>query len=260
MNFRILLLIVTAFLFSSCASVASVANQNEANAVNDSQKQNSTEIAKSDAAVSEHSSDVSDPHMKMTALRREAKPGDKERAAAIAAKAQKAIEKYKDYKVALRDGFEILLPNVPQKMYHFNKLAYYAEAETQFNPEHPTSLLYEKNADGYRLIGVMYTAPASFTEAELDERVPLSVTQWHQHINVCLPKNSNLLNGLIGQGDKFGLEGSITTREQCEKEGGQFLPRLLGWMVHLYPYEQTTEEMWSVERQMSGGNSHHHGH
>jgi hypothetical protein len=260
MNLRILLLIVTAFLFSSCTSVESVSDQNAANRTNNSQEPTSTEKAKSESAVAEHSSEVSDPHMKMTALRRAAKSGDAERAAAIAAKARKAIEKYKDYKVALRDGFEILLPNVPQKMYHFNKLAYYAEAESQFNPEHPTSLLYEKNDGGYRLIGVMYTAPANFTETELDERVPLSVTQWHQHINVCLPKGASILNGLIGQGEKFGLEGSITTKEQCEKEGGQFLPRLLGWMVHLYPYEPTTEAMWSVERQMSGGDSHHHGH
>ncbi|HYP50353.1 MAG TPA: hypothetical protein VEQ34_05370, partial [Pyrinomonadaceae bacterium] len=260
-NLRILLLIAAAFLFASCANVESVSQKNgAAETVNKSQEPNAAAIAENQSAASGHSHDVSDPHMKMTELR-EPKPGDKERAEAIAAKTRNAIEKYKDYRAALRDGFEILLPNVPQKMYHFNKLAYYAEAESQFNPEHPTSLLYEKTGNNYRFIGVMYTAPANYTEAELDERVPLSVTQWHQHINICLPKGANLLNGLIGQGDKFGLEGSIATKEQCEKEGGQFLPRLLGWMVHLYPYEQTTEAMWSVERQMSvSADSHHHGH
>lgn len=257
MRFKILLLIFAAFLSALCANVASV-TQSEANVAENKapQAQPTTTKVEKAAAASEHRHDASDPHMKMTGLR-EAKPGDEERAAAVAERARKAIDKYQDYRAALRDGFEILLPDVPQKMYHFNKLAYYAEAENSFNPEHPTSLLYEKNGDGYRLIGVMYTAPANFTENELDERVPLSVTQWHQHVNICLPKGSNFLNGLIGQGDKFGLEGSITTREQCEKEGGQFLPRLLGWMVHLYPYEKTTEAMWAVERQMNNDEKHH---
>jgi hypothetical protein len=97
----------------------------------------------------------------------------------------------------------------------------------------------------------MYTAPAEMAEDELNERVPLSVTAWHQHVNICLPKGSDTFKGLIGQGSRFGIEGSIATKEECDREGGQFLPRLLGWMVHLYPYEQTVvEEMWSVERQM----------
>ncbi len=56
-----------------------------------------------------------------------------------------------------------------------------------FNPEHPTSLLYEKHGDDYKLIGVMYTAPKRFTEDQLDERVPLSIAQWHEHVNFCFP-------------------------------------------------------------------------
>lgn len=197
----------------------------------------------------------SDAHMRMTKLR-EPNPEDNARAEKIAEQARGAIEKYKDYKAALRDGFEILLPEVPQPMFHFNKLANYIEAESRFNPEHPTSLLYEKTSDGYRLIGVMFTAPAGMAENELNERVPLSVTQWHEHVNICLPKGSDTFKGLIGQGDKFGLEGSITTKEECGNAGGQFLPRLLGWMVHLYPYEKTSEAMWSVERQMSPVDNH----
>ena len=43
------------------------------------------------------------------------------------------------------------------KEYHFNNPEYAREAAEHFNPEHPTSLLYEKNGDGYKLIGVMYT-------------------------------------------------------------------------------------------------------
>ena len=196
------------------------------------------------------------PHMRMTAARTP-RPGDEERAGEIAARARRAVERYQDYRAARRAGFEILQPEVRQRMYHFNHAAYYAEAERRFNVEHPTSLLYEKDGGRYRLIGVMYTAPADLTEDELDGRIPLSVARWHQHVNVCLPEGDPLQN-LFGQGGGFGLEGSISTEEECRKAGGHFYPRLFGWMVHLYPYERTAREMWSVERQLAEGSGHMH--
>lgn len=198
--------------------------------------------------------------MRVTAPRA-ARAGDEARAAGIAAEARRAVEKYRDYRAALRDGYEILLPHVPQKMYHFNNLSHYAEAERRFNAARPTSLLYEKDGEkdgaGYRLIGVMYTAHAGLTEDELNERIPLSVAAWHQHVNVCLPPGDPLRN-LFGGGPEFGLDGSISTEGECREAGGRFYPRLFGWMVHLYPYERTTREMWSLERQMSGGSGHAH--
>ncbi|HEY8563323.1 MAG TPA: hypothetical protein VIL74_23295 [Pyrinomonadaceae bacterium] len=242
MSLRFFIVLLIALFTFSCTT-----SENHSHAP---QAQNSERPPVVTETMPEHSHDTADPHMKMTELRAR-NDEDLRGAEEVAAKARRAIEKYKDYKVALRDRFEILLPEVPQTMYHFNKLENYLEAESRFNPERPTSLLYEKNGDGYRLIGVMYTAPAGLSEDELNERVPLSVTQWHQHINICLPRGSDTFRGLIGQGDRFGLTGSIATREECETAGGQFLPRLLGWMVHLYPYESATEQMWSVERQMN---------
>ena len=197
-------------------------------------------------------------HMKMTRVR-EPQPGDQKRAEAVADTARAAIAKYRDYRVALRDGYQILLPHVPQKMYHFNHARYYAEAEHTFDPKRPTSLLYEKTPDAYRLIGVMYTGAASLTEDELDARIPLSVAAWHQHVNVCLPEGDPLEN-LFGNGAQFGLEGSISTEAACRRAGGRFYPRLFGWMVHLYPYEPTAREMWSVERQMADGAAAGHTH
>jgi hypothetical protein len=195
-------------------------------------------------------------HMRMT-VARPVQPGDEQRAEEVAKRARAAVEKYRDYRAALGDGYQILLPGVPQKMYHFNHAGYYAEAERHFNPEHPTSLLYEKAAGDYRLIGVMYTAAADLTEDELDARIPLSVGAWHQHVNVCLPEGDPLQN-LFGNGTRFGLEGSISNEAQCRQEGGRFYTRLFGWMVHLYPYEHTAREMWSVERQMEDGAGHAH--
>src|SRR5215472_5525888 len=58
------------------------------------------------------------PHMKMTGLR-PLHPGDQQRAEKVAVAARSVAEKYRDYKVALADGYRIFLPDVPQKMYHF---------------------------------------------------------------------------------------------------------------------------------------------
>jgi len=187
------------------------------------------------------------PHMKMTTLR-DLKPGDQEKADQIVTAARKAAEKYVDYKVALADGYRIFLPNWPQKQYHFTNYRYAFEAAIQFNPDHPTSLLYEKTSEGYKLIGVMYTAPKNSNWNDLDQRIPLSIAEWHAHINLCMPPPDKR-GEAWGQNAKFGLAGSITTKDACEAAGGKFMPQIFGWMVHVYPFEQKPEDIWSVERQ-----------
>ena len=191
------------------------------------------------------------PHMKMTALRGP-KPGDADRAAKIADTARQVAEKYTDYQTALNDGFKIFLPDVPQKQYHFTNYKYAAEAAFAFNPEHPTSLLYEKQGEGYKLVGVMYTAPKRLSEDELDARIPLSVAQWHEHVNFCSPPASmshdEKKEGMLGPNAKFGLRGSIATEAECAAAGGTFRPVIFNWMVHLYPMEKTPEAIWSAER------------
>jgi hypothetical protein len=192
------------------------------------------------------------PHMKMTALR-QAKPGDSERAQKVADEARKVAESYADYHKALADGFQIFLPNIPQKMYHFTNYQYGREAAWRFNPEHPTSLLYEKQGNDYKLIGVMYTAPKRLTEDQLDERIPLSVAQWHEHVNFCrapasMPISERIQKSL-GPDAQFGFKGSIHTQEACDAAGGTFLPVVFNWMVHVYPLEKDQAAIWSVERQ-----------
>jgi hypothetical protein len=187
------------------------------------------------------------PHMKMTALR-PAKPGDAARAKDVVEAARKTSEKYLDYHVALNDGFKIFLPNVPQKMYHFTNYGYAMEAGFRFNPEHPTSLLYEKHGDDYKLIGVMYTAPKRLGEDELDERIPLSVAQWHEHVNFCTAP-AGRKGEYLSPHPQFGLRGSITTQEACDAAGGTFHPVIFNWMVHVYPFEKDQLSIWSVDRQ-----------
>ena len=198
-------------------------------------------------AMESHHMDMG-PHMKMTALR-PLRPGDQERADEVVEEARQALAKYQDYRVALGDGYQIFLPNVPQKMYHFTNRRYAFEAAFHFNPEHPTSLLYQKHRDDYKLIGLMYTAPRRMSEGKLDKRIPLSIAQWHQHVNLCLPPKDRRQEMLLPH-PQFGLRGSISTKEACEAAGGRFLPHVFGWMVHMYPYEHSQEAIWSVERQM----------
>ena len=192
------------------------------------------------------------PHMKMTALR-QPKPGDATRAQQVVEAARKVSEKYTDYHAALADGFKIFLPNVPQKMYHFTNYGYAMEAAFRFNPEHPTSLLYEKHGEDYKLIGVMYTAPKRFAEDDLDQRIPLSVAQWHEHVNFCTPPASMSREEkrakMLGPNAQFGLKGSIATQEACDAAGGTFHPVVFNWMVHVYPFEKDQASIWSVERQ-----------
>ncbi len=92
------------------------------------------------------------PHMKMTSVRA-MQPGDQEKADQIVTAARSVAEKYKGYKVALADGFKIFLPNLPQKQYHFTNYWNAFEAARHLDPSRPTSLLYEKHGEDYKLIG-----------------------------------------------------------------------------------------------------------
>jgi hypothetical protein len=188
-------------------------------------------------------------HMHMSTLR-DPQPGDAERAQKVVDQSREALERYRDSNTALADGFKIFLPNVPQKIYHFTNWQYAVGAAFGFDATKPTSLLYEKNGNQYKLVGAMYTAPVRFSEEQINERIPLSVAQWHQHVNLCRPPKGREME-MLGKSPKFGLQGSIATQEECEAAGGTFMPHVFGWMVHMYPWEKTPDEIWSVERQLN---------
>ena len=183
------------------------------------------------------------PHMRLTERVPE-RPGDRARAMAIVAALRPAIERYRDYHVALANGYEIFMPNVPQPIYHFTNY-FEGLAETfRFKPDQATSLLYRKTRDGYELVGAMYTAPRDEPEVDLDARVPLSIAQWHAHVNICLPPRGS---ASTADWTKFGPEGSISTTEVCRAAGGRFVPQLFGWMVHVYPFETTLDKIFGLD-------------
>jgi hypothetical protein len=184
-------------------------------------------------------------HMHMTEPRQQS-PADLQRANEIVEQLRAGIEKYKDYHVALNEGFHIFMPNVPQKEYHFTSYKNGFLEAFAFDPSRPTSLLYKKTADGYELVGAMYTMPKRATEEQLNERVPLSIASWHLHTNLCMPPQGQRQNA---DWTKFGLRGSITTQDACDAAGGKFSPVIFGWMTHVYPYEDSTPKVFAM---------HHH--
>jgi hypothetical protein len=194
-------------------------------------------------AMSMSGSDMDmNPHMYMTVLQSKG-PGDDRRAAEILDILRRSISKYRDYKVALADGYQIFLPKVVQPQYHFTNYRYAFAAAFIFNPAHPTSLLYRKSGDGYELLGAMYTAPKNATGQQLNDRVPLSVARWHEHVNLCMPPKGTPAQ----QADwkQFGLAGSIATQDACAKAGGIWIPQIFGWMVHVYPFETDPDKIWA---------------
>ena len=54
------------------------------------------------------------------------------------------MEKYKDYNVALNEGFQIFHPEITQPEYHFTNYTNGFEAAFTFDAARPTSLLYKK--------------------------------------------------------------------------------------------------------------------
>jgi hypothetical protein len=185
-------------------------------------------------------------HMYLTSLRA-MQPGDQQKADAVVAAAKEAMAPYQDYRKALADGYKIFLPHVPQPIYHFTLAENAREARWKFDPLKPTSLLYKKTGDGYRLVGAMYTDRVGASEDELNERIPLSIARWHQHINFCeAPPAERNAAAYFGPNAKFGLLGSITTQQGCDEAGGEFHPHIFGWMVHVYPYENDPKKIWSV--------------
>ena len=185
-------------------------------------------------------------HMFMTSVRKQT-PEDLQRASEIVTQLRAGIDKYKDYRAALDDGFKIFLPNVPQPEYHFTSYRNgFLEALT-FDPARPTSLLYKKTATGYELVGAMYTMPKRATDDQLNARVPLSVAMWHLHTNLCMPPREQMRSA---DWTKFGLHGSIITEDACSDAGGRFHPVIFGWMVHVYPYEQGLDNIFAMHHHM----------
>jgi len=170
---------------------------------------------------------------------------DSARANRLVAEARVALAKYKDVRVAEREGYRMFAPNVPQPVYHFTSMGAAIGEHFRLDVGKPTSLLYKEEADGtMRLIGAMYTAPREASPAELNARVPLGIARWHLHTNMCVPKMTQLERWVEFDGGKpvFGPVSPIATRKACDAVDGRFLPVVFNWMVHANVFESDVWE------------------
>jgi len=181
------------------------------------------------------------PHRKWTTLR-PADSGDLERADQIVKTLRQALARYKDYHVAMNEGFVPMHPERKPRHYHFANKERRFLAKRLFDPAQPTSLLYKKTENGYELEGAMYTAPRNMTEEQLNERIPLSIAQWHAHVNICLEADGS---GRRMTRRQFGFKGTIADEAECRQAGGRFVPQAGGWMIHVYPFEATPAQIWT---------------
>jgi len=184
-------------------------------------------------------------HMCITPMRPR-QSGDEEQARAVIAQVTAIMEKYKDYKKAVAEGYLQANPTVDQPQFHFNNNANAKLADSEFDPSRPTSLLYFRTpTQKFKLEGVMFTARPNATEDELNQRIPLSVARWHKHTNFCGAPESKVKE-YYGKTPKFGMFGSIHTKEACDAEGGKFFPVVFTWMIHVFPYEEDIKDVFSM--------------
>ena len=180
------------------------------------------------------------PHMRMSPTRVPT-AADSARAEQLVVEARTALARYKDVRVAEREGYRMFAPNVKnQPVYHFTKMGAAFRERLRLDVGKPSSLLYKKDAGGtMRLVGAMYTAPKDATWEELDARVPLGIARWHLHTNMCVPRLTQLERWRELDGGKpvFGPASPIATREACDGVDGRFLPVVFNWMVHVNVYE-----------------------
>lgn len=183
----------------------------------------------------------SNPHVYETVLR-PAAPGDQQRAAEILEILRNSMAKYKNYRTAIADGFQPFMPKTEQPLYWFisNRNAYASAYE--FNPGHPTCLLYKKSKGEYQLAGAIFTAPKSATESQLNDRIPLSIARWHEHVNLCVAPGS--VSARDAGAKRFGLDGSIVANDACVAARGRWVPQVFGWMVAVYPFQSDPSAVW----------------
>jgi hypothetical protein len=175
-------------------------------------------------------------HMRM-APRRKVTPQDLFRAKQIVSEARDALGKYRDVRVAEADGYEKFLPWIEtQSIFHYNSEQNAALTMRRFDATRPVSLLYKKNAKGaMTLVGAMYFALPDATIDDLDARLPTSVAHWHEHVDFCAPNQQDVRSGKVKiDGPSTARWLRITTREACDAAGGRFIPRIFGWMAHVY--------------------------
>ena len=195
---------------------------------------------------------ANDPHLRLSPVR-SVTPDDSEKANQLAQQTKESLAKYADVRDAVDAGYTEFPPNPDENL----KIIHYVNPWLSFleswriDPEQPGALLYQKQADGQlQLIGAMYTAPAEASMEELDKRVPLSITRWHLHTNMCLPEpvwDEQQWQRQIDGKPVFGPDSPIATQAECQQVDGKFEPSVFGWMVHVYAFASDPQDIYNYK-------------
>src|SRR5213594_4327651 len=175
-------------------------------------------VGEADATMSGPMSDNAMKHLELSPARTATRE-DSTRAMEVVRQLRSALAKYGDTAVAVAGGYRMFAPKLKQqRVYHFTNYKNAFMAGFKFDPAKPTSILYERAADGrLKLIGAMYTAPKRMDMKDLDERVPLSIARWHKHVKWCVPRLGHMDRWLEKRDSMpvFGPESPIDTRAAC---------------------------------------------
>ena len=189
-------------------------------------------------------------HMQMS-VRTPSRPGDDARAAVVIAAAKRVLERYSHVAAAERDGYRPFFPRgvIGEEVHYTNNWKAGREKKT-LDLEQPGSILYKRTESGMVAVGVMYTARADATPEQLDARLPLSVAVWHRHVHFCGWRNGTPRPDWDGPNARFGIGGTIDSEAACAAAGGYWIPLVLGWMTHVYPFETEPNRIWLGEHMM----------
>lgn len=193
---------------------------------------------------------ANDPHMRLSP-ERSATAADLEKGDHLAEEVKQALSKYERVQDAVDAGYLEFPPNPDEnlKIIHYVNPWLSLLESWRIDPKEPGALLYQKQSDGQlQLLGAMYTAPPEATMEELDNRIPLSLTRWHLHTNICLPEPIWDEQQWQRQRDGrplFGPDSSIATPAECQQVDGKFEPTVFGWMVHVYPFAPNPQDVFN---------------
>lgn len=262
--------LLTAFLLSCCSVPLAAQNRPPADSQRTGRSVRALEIIQGFqmASTPELASAVNalltddNAHMRM-APRKTATAADSTRAKEIVKAARTALSKYSDVKVAEQDGYVRFMPWLDDlSIYHYNSIANVLATLGAFDATKPVSLLYKKDDKGaMKLVGAMYAAPPMATPDDLDARLPTGIAHWHEHIDFCGP-NADSVRAGVQKIDAASTAKwlSISTREACTAAGGRFVPRLFGWMAHVYLFSgDDPKVIWGEEHGSMDMKMHHPG-
>jgi hypothetical protein len=106
-----------------------------------------------------------------------------------------AVAKYASLNAAIAAGYVPMEPP-DQQIVHYVNRAYMVEADV-LDPNHIQSLIYFNGARGPQLIGAMYIMP---NRAEDGPHFGGSLTQWHQHSNICFDNTTGIAVAFVHSG------------------------------------------------------------